>query len=111
MPKTWEDITRQLGWSGISANQAEPAIAAGAFYMARLRITWRKNRSGLEQNRLAQAAYNSGTGNILRAQSICNNARLWIDISPCLSRVTGQSANETLTYVQRIEQWRQQLGD
>lgn len=108
MPKTWSDITRQLGWSGISAIQAGPAIEAGAFYMAKLRHQWRRsNRTMPERHKLAEASYNAGIGNILAAQTKCENATLWADISACLIKITGPvKSQETLTYVQRIAQWR-----
>lgn len=74
--------------------------------MARLRNTWRRDRSPTERNPLAQASYNAGTGNILKAQARCNDAKLWPAIEPCLEAVTGpQFSHETRTYVQRIGQW------
>lgn len=109
MPKTWEDITRQLGWSGISATQAGPAIEAGAFYMVKLRRQWARSRVVLERHKLAEASYNAGLGSILRAQNLCSGAVLWNDILSCLPQVTGVNSTQTITYVQRIEQWRAML--
>jgi membrane-bound lytic murein transglycosylase F len=109
LPSTWADVTRQLGWSGISANQAGPAIDAGAYYMARLRHAWLANRPMVERHYLALSSYNSGLGNILKAQSLCHNALLWLDISPCLPQVTGALAKQTVDYVVKIRQWRMEL--
>ena len=108
MPGTWGDVTRQLGWSGISANQAAPAIQAGAYYMGRLRRTWSSPRTELQRHHLALASYNAGAGNILRAQRLCS-ASNWPEISPCLAQVTGHFSAETLTYVERIQRWRRDL--
>lgn len=110
MPGTWEQITRQLGWSGISANQAGPAIEAGAFYMAKLRRSWSAKRPLIDRHQLAEASYNAGLGSLLRAQQLCGGKPLYADIIPCLPAVTGKYSTETITYVLRIEQWRTQLG-
>jgi membrane-bound lytic murein transglycosylase MltF len=110
MPKTWDDITHQLGWSGVSANQADAAIEAGAFYMAQLRRSWRADRPVLEKHYLGLASYNAGAGNMLKAQMLCNGARLFAQIAPCLHDVTGSDAAQTIDYVAKIQQWRRQLG-
>jgi membrane-bound lytic murein transglycosylase F len=110
MPKSWADITRQLGWSGVSANQAGPAITAAAYYMMKLRAEWRRNRPILESHRLAQASYNAGLGSILAAQRLCQNAVLWETVQLCLPDVTGlQNSSQTVTYVTRIAYWRTML--
>jgi hypothetical protein len=104
MPATWADVMRDLGVS--AAPHEDIAIEAGAYYMAKLRRTWRVERTGLESNELAQASYNAGAGNILKAQKFCGNARLWPAIRECLPLVTGErNARETRTYVERIEKW------
>lgn len=104
MPATWTDVTHAMGISG--SPHDDLAIDAGAYYMAKLRHTWRRNRSALERNELAQASYNAGTGNILKAQAFCGGAHLWAGVQACLPRVTGTAhAHETQTYVARIERW------
>lgn len=110
MPATFAEITRELGWSGISANQAGPAIEAGSYYMGKLRRSWTAPRPKLEQHLLGVASYNAGLGNIASAQKLCHNAALWAQISPCLKSVTGTLSQQTLDYVSRIEGWRRQLG-
>lgn len=105
MPSTWDDVTRAMGWGLVDRRTASLAIEAGAFYMARLSTQWSAPRPALERHRLAQASYNAGFGNILRAQTKCNGARDWAGIAPCLVLVTGRHARETLTYVERIERW------
>ena len=107
MPGTWAEVSRQLGFGNVSPHETTPAILAGAYYMARLRQVWQHNRSGIEKQQLAQASYNTGTGNVLKAQTACNGVRLWGAIAPCLRSVTGRSAaNQTITYVERIAYWR-----
>lgn len=110
MPKTWSDITKQLGWSGISATQAGPAIEAGAFYMAKLRRQWQRNRTMSQKHDLALASYNAGLGTILQAQNLCSGALLWKDIKTCLLPITGSSnSKQTIDYVTRIAKWRMLL--
>lgn len=77
--------------------------------MASLRRTWTLNRPIPERHYLALASYNSGTGNILKAQTACHDASLWADISPCLPRVTGSLAAQTIGYVASIKKWRTEL--
>ena len=104
MPATWSDVTRELGMHGSAHDDL--AIDAGAYYMAKLRHVWRKDRAPLARNTLAQASYNAGAGNILKAQAFCGDARLWAAIQHCLPRVTGaRNARETTTYVERIDRW------
>lgn len=104
MPGTWRDMARELGVSG--SPHDEIAIEAGAYYMAKLRWTWRRDRTPLERNELAQASYNAGVGNVLRAQKFCGNAKLWHTVRACLPLATGAvHARETRTYVERIGRW------
>lgn len=104
MPATWNEVAHDLNISG-SAESAD-AIEAGAYYMAKMRKTWKADRTALQRNDLAAASYNAGTGSILKAQAACHDARLWPDISPCLVTVTGdQFSRETRTYVERIAKW------
>jgi membrane-bound lytic murein transglycosylase F len=110
MPKTWDDVVHQLGWSGISVNQADPSIEAGAFYMARLRREWKSPRPALDRHQLAEASYNAGLGSLLSAQRSCGGRSLYREIIRCLQLVTGLSAAQTVTYVERIDTWRGQLG-
>lgn len=108
MPGTWSDVSSNLGLIGSPHDEA--AIEAGAYYMAKLRRVWKVNRSPDEKNKLAQASYNAGTGNILKAQRFCGDARLWDGINQCLHLATGdKNAHETKTYVERIARWWKQM--
>ena len=107
MPGTWRDVVRELRLpAGVSPHSAI-AIDAGAYYMAKLRRAWTTPRPPEERQRLAQASYNAGLGNILRAQARCDGARDWGGIAPCLVSVTGpRNAAETRGYVDAIARWR-----
>ena len=104
MPGTWGDVSRSLGYEGVSPHMAGPAIEAGAFYMARLRRSWHSPRPESDRHSLALASYNAGFGHLLKAQQQCGGGALYSEISPCLPDITGHNAKETLIYVQRI--WR-----
>lgn len=110
MPGTSADIARQLGWAGADPHMARYAVVAGAYYMAQLRTGWTAERPLMERHRLAQASYNAGTGNILKAQAACGGARLWAAIAPCLELVTGPAnAQQTLDYVAKIAHWQAEM--
>lgn len=112
MPGTWADMVKELRLGAVSPHDAAPAIQAGAYYMAKLRRVWKAQRPIYDRHDLALASYNAGTGNILRAQTLCGGARLWAGIAPCLGRVTGpKNAHETQTYVERIAEWRAMMGE
>jgi membrane-bound lytic murein transglycosylase MltF len=105
MPATAREIFPKVGHIA-DPRAVEPSILAWGYYMATLRRVWRSERPEGERRRLAQASYNAGAGNILRAQKICGNPRNWGSILPCLPGVTGvRNAKETTGYVERIERW------
>lgn len=112
MPGTWQDVIKRLGYpKGVSPHEAKFAIEAGAYYMATLRRSWSAKRPELDRHELAQASYNAGLGNILKAQKLCGGARHYPDIITCLPKVTGKdNARETSTYVERIRKWFQMLS-
>ncbi|EMK3400832.1 transglycosylase SLT domain-containing protein [Vibrio parahaemolyticus] len=101
MPGTWSDVSRELGMVG-SPTDAELAIPAGAYYMAKLRNIWKWPRPEEDRHNLALACYNAGCGNILKAQRLCGNPSNYEPIMACLPQVTGKHAKETLGYAPRI---------
>ncbi len=108
MAPTWRGVLRELGYTGNEPRaDARLAIAAGAYYQAKLRRSWRaEGRSGLARNDLGAASYNAGLGSILKAQARCGNAKDWSAIAPCLVEVTGErNAAETRGYVANIRMW------
>lgn len=109
MPGTWAEVSRELGLGPVSPHVAKHAINAGAYYMAKLRHSWRSPRPNEDRHKLAQASYNAGLGNILRSQRACGMAVLYSEIIACLPQITGRHSRETITYVERIAQWRSML--
>lgn len=100
MPKTWTDTIRALSWpQTVSRRDAAYAIEGGAWYMRKLRAQWKTHRPVLEKHWLSTAAYNRGTGNILKDQKECGDALLWNQIREC----TALHTMETVNYVARIQ--------
>ena len=94
-------------------DDAREAIRYGAYYVNRNAKMFRRRQRTHEQAlELGQACYNAGCGNVLKAQRISGNKRLWDEISPFMVQVTGRSnSHETITYVSRIKRWRREMGD
>lgn len=115
MPATWREVATQLRLpAGTTPFHADAAIDAGAYYMRRMRGVWTSRRSEDARRELAQASYNAGSGNILRAQRVCiaetrASCLTWAEVAQHLHRVTGRHSAETITYVQRIRRWYLQL--
>lgn len=108
MPRTGLEISRQ---SGISGPLTNPTISVlfGTFYMRRMLNTWTSPRTDLQRLELAFASYNSGSGNIIKAQKLSGGHLLWCGVAPHLHQVTGRHSIETITYVQRIKRWYRDL--
>lgn len=104
MPGTWQDETDRLGIIASPFN-ARANIYVGVHYMKRMVRFWKAPRTHLERLELAQASYNAGAGNVLKAQTKCGNKRTWDGVRPCLKSVTGKLSEETLDYVRRIKAW------
>lgn len=105
MPDTWQQVAHELGYEHLNPHMVEPAIMAGAYYMLKLRRGWSSPRPAADRQKLAQASYNAGFGNLLKAQRRCNGAILYDDIIDCLPSITGRHSRETITYVKRIKRW------
>ena len=108
MPATWQEVSQQLGYGIVSPHIAKYAIEAGAYYMAKQRKFWRKI-DDLDRHQLAQASYNAGAGNISKAHKACNGADHWRVIAGCLPKITGKHSRETITYIERIQRYWDQL--
>ena len=109
MPATWRDMERKFGVR--ASPHSDIAIEWGAYYQARQMAVWKLDRTNTQRWRLGLAGYNAGTGNILKAQRKCDDARLWLSIKLCLSQVTGHNAEETKTYVERTERWWKEFAE
>jgi soluble lytic murein transglycosylase-like protein len=110
MPATWREMRRVMQYDKYaSPYDADLAIEAGAYYMRRLRIGWSSPRPPDDRQQLAQASYNAGMGNMIRAQKACGMAVLYDEIIVCLPDITGRHADETIDYVRRIRHWRSMM--
>lgn len=109
MPGTWLEVSRKLGFGEVSPHVAKYAIQASAYYMMQQRAAWEMIQDP-ERHRHAQASYNAGRGNISRAWRLCAQPKIWNVTKMCLPQITGRHAQETITYVDRIQYWRDQLG-
>jgi soluble lytic murein transglycosylase-like protein len=110
MPGTWNDVCRQLGLTGVSPHEPGPAILAGAYYMGKLAAQWSSPRPEIDKWDLARASYNAGLGNILKAQKVAGGALLYSEIILALPEVTGENSRETITYVERIHKYYEEMA-
>ncbi|NOQ31524.1 MAG: transglycosylase SLT domain-containing protein [Helicobacteraceae bacterium] len=106
MPRTWRAVAKRLNYEKYSPKIPKYAIYAGAFYMRQQWNMWSSPRPQLDRLFLAQASYNAGAGNIIKAQKECNMASTYEGIIECLPKVTGHHSKETITYTKRIKRWR-----
>lgn len=112
MDPTWDDMLVNVPGIPKTATPFDPywSIEAAAWYMAKLRSIWRADRSEDDRRRLAQASYNAGIGNVMRAQNRAGGAIGYADIIARLHEVTGEAnAAETRGYVENIQRWYDQL--
>lgn len=110
MPGTWVGVARELRLPPGASPHQDIAIDAGAYYMAKLRRSWRAPRPSEDRHRLAQASYNAGLGHLLAAQKRCGGPALYAEIIACLSAITGpRNSAETIGYVTSIAKWRRMM--
>ena len=108
MPRTFEEIRRKN--PSIKGSRLQPRwnIAAGIYYDRILWNVWKAERPFMDRVRFMFGSYNSGKGNILKAQKVARtqglNPNLWLSIRSSLPEVTGKRSKETLRYVEKIEQ-------
>lgn len=110
MPKTWKEVSRELKLKG--GITSTDAIQAGAYYLGKLMRQWDSPRSEEDRLKLAQASYNAGLGNILKAQKRSGGKSSYLDIIKHLPQVTGsKNAKETIGYVEKIWMtWKEMVG-
>ena len=104
MPDTWGDAIEHFGWpDDVSPFNPMLAIPAYAWYMNKLWNQWTAPRPAADRLQLAQASYNAGLGNIIKAQNLSEyGSDDYASIIAKLPDVTGQHAQETINYVKRI---------
>lgn len=110
MPGTWDDVSRRLGFEGVSRHSARHSIMAAAYYMRSLRNGWSSPRPEIDRMDLARASYNAGMGNLLKAQRMAGGATGYAAIIAELHRVTGHHSRETITYNIRIHRWHGEMA-
>lgn len=110
MPGTFADWAKQLHWGDANPHVAKFCIQGGAYYMAQLRRfpDWR-DWPAMERQRMAQAGYNAGAGNVRKARVLCQSFT-WDATAPCFPAVTGTAnAKQTTDYVRLIAKWKAQI--
>ncbi len=106
MPRTFDEVS--LKSKMIKGTPSEPRwnIAAGIWYNKHQFDYWHKGRSLEERLKFMYGSYNTGRGNLLKAQrkAINNglNPRKWDSMRTALPMVTGRHSTETLNYVEKI---------
>ena len=110
MDATWDEVVSDLDFSyGTMPEDTDYAIPAYAYYMNKLWQQWTAPRTPEDRRRLAMAAYNTGMGNMLKAQQLTKDdtgRRLndYASIAAQLIHVTGEAGSaETLDYIVKIE--------
>ena len=104
MPATFAEIAKKSGIAG-SPFDPEVNLMAGAWYMARMRNTFKAPRPEHEKHNLAMASYNAGAGHIIKAQRLAGNPAEWQPVADKLHLVTGKHAEETRNYVSTIQKY------
>lgn len=103
MPDTWGDVCEECDMVGADVRNPTYAIVGFGHYMQQMWNKWTSPRPALDRLHLAQAAYNAGIGNIVRAQHWAQMATDYLSIIAKLDAVTGlANAEQTRNYVTRI---------
>uniref|UniRef100_A0A6M3IE97 Putative transglycosylase n=1 Tax=viral metagenome TaxID=1070528 RepID=A0A6M3IE97_9ZZZZ len=103
MPDTWGDIAKKIDIR--DPFLPEDSIYAGIYYMRYLWNWWKKyDPPETEQLLICFASYNAGMWNIRKAQRLAVNYK-WYGIqgiANSLPEITGENAQETIAYINRI---------
>lgn len=114
MPRTEDELKEQLNITmKDAALDPRKAIKMGVYYDKRIFVMWNAERSLEDRYKLMFASYNSGIGNMLKAQQRClyyrrrySEAMLecnkYDHIEWFLPEITGHHSKETIGYVKRI---------
>ena len=110
MPATWREWRVKSGYHGHDESHPEASIFTGACYMAHLIGQWRSPRPAIDRYLLAAASYNSGLGDILKAQKVAGMANSYKLIMAALPQIEPLHSNETIQYGKRILQhWAREI--
>lgn len=111
MPKTWEEVSKEIGYDGGDVFSPSLNIQASLWYMYRLRSVYQTPRPEYERHSMALCSYNAGIGNCIKAQEKCNNTLYWTEAKECLPDITGHHSQETITYVDRIWEYSNEIKE
>jgi membrane-bound lytic murein transglycosylase F len=99
IPTTWDEQAPRAGYGGASRFDAVASIMTGAFYMRWLLSEWSWPRPEIDRHCLALASYNSGLGDLLKAQRESGNESLYAPIAAKLHIADPGGCGETIEYV------------
>jgi membrane-bound lytic murein transglycosylase F len=106
MPNTAKEVGPKIGAAPDAFWLPEVSILGAGYYMGKLTKSWKSERPPMDRHKLALASYNAGIGHLLKAQRLCDNAKFYDQIIPCLPRVTGHHSKETIDYTRLIvDKW------
>jgi membrane-bound lytic murein transglycosylase F len=113
MPSTFAEV-QSKNPELTDVNHPEMNIAAGIYYDRQLWKAWKDHESARDRLSFMLGSYNAGRGTINRAKTKALeenlNGREWPSIKTVAPRVTKWRHEETLTYVQRIEEFYNKLA-
>lgn len=106
MPRTYNEIRAKNKYISGTATEPRWNIAAGIWYNKQQFEFWQKGRVLEERLKFMYGSYNAGRGNLLKAQRKALDAglnpRVWESMYVALPQVTGKHSKETLNYVEKI---------
>lgn len=102
MPKTWLEWRVKSGYPNADETNPEASIFTAACYMAHLLGQWKSPRPQIDRYLLAAASYNSGLGDILKAQKAAKMANGYREIMARLPEIEPFHSTETINYGKRI---------
>ena len=108
MPSTEHDLVRHTGMVG-NIFEARYCINMGSLYMSRLFDYFIFDRTDECRYFVSLPAYNTGPGNIDKAQVLAGGARCWPELAPFMHLVTGRHHEETINYVKRFKAIRERM--
>lgn len=104
MPATWAEEARRVGVAYCSPFDARCGIQVGVAYMGKLIQVYTSPRPMLDLLCWEAVSYNAGVGNALQAQ-VEGRTEVCEEGLHVLPQVTGKHAEETQSYVARIQRW------
>ena len=106
MPATFSEVSTKSQMIEGALEEPRWNIAAGIWYNKYQFDYWQKGRALEERLKFMYGSYNTGRGNLLKAQREAINQglnpRVWSSMYSALPPVTGRHSKETLNYVERI---------